>query len=242
MKMLFGFALTTLFASFSAIAINDTDVDVAEKSINSVTRYVYEVDESQTLRKHKLQKALYEAPKLTKRKDRIEPEKASQFNNFWIYDAWVELSRDIDFDGFYSRLEVEFDADTTYFDADVYAILYLGVGNTFESFYVTDVFSIQGESSFDTLVVETDFLNGYKPREYELMIELYDAFNDQLVAIADGFSDADLNYLSIESEENDRNRSQVIVVEQHGGSAGFGVLLLGCLFCLLTRFRGRISG
>ena len=145
-------------------------------------------------------------------------------HELWIYDAWVSLHGDTDYDGFYHHLDLEFDADTIFAQQDVYAILYLGQGDTFESYHVTDVFTIFGESSDDTLVVESEFVNGYNPYEYELMIELYDAYSNQLVAVTDGVSDPDLAYLPIESMEFDQPSPPVVIVEEHGGSAGWWLL------------------
>ena len=150
-------------------------------------------------------------------------------HEFWIYDAWVSLHGDADYDGFYHHLDIEFDADTLFLQQDVYAILYLGKGDTFESYHVTDIFTIFGESSDDTLVVESEFVNGYNPYEYELLIELYDAYSNQLVAVTDGVSDPDLAFLPIESMEFDQPTPPVVIVEEHGGSAGWWLMGLAAV-------------
>ena len=62
-----------------------------------------------------------------------------------------------------------------------------------------------------------------------MLIELYDAYNDELVAVFDGNDDADLYLLSLES--NEYESVQVIVVREHGGSLSlWGLLLIPLIF------------
>ncbi|MCC2617322.1 choice-of-anchor H family protein [Aestuariibacter halophilus] len=145
--------------------------------------------------------------------------------DFWIYDAWVTLQRDSDADGYYSTFALEFDADTYFSHADVYARLYLSRGDVFEEYHTTSVFSLYGESSDDTLIVESDLITGFSPDDYELLIELYDAYDDSLVAIYDGYSDVDLTYLPLEAQSYEKTE-QVVIVTEHGGAAGLLTLLM----------------
>ena len=47
--------------------------------------------------------------------------------DFWFYDAYVTLFADDDADGYFTGIELEFDADTVYTAADVYAVTYLSL-------------------------------------------------------------------------------------------------------------------
>ena len=162
----------------------------------------------------------------------VRPEAKSSNQEFWIFDAWVEFFRDDDRDGYFNHFSVEFDADTEYSSADVYARLYLGIDEVFKEYHTTSNFSIYSDNSNDSFVVESELLNGFPPSEYEVLIELYDAYNDQLVAVYDGNSDADLYLLSLESKEYES--TQVVIVTEHGGSVSlWGLLLLPIL--LITR-------
>ena len=157
-------------------------------------------------------------------------------NNFWIYDSWATLSNDFDADGYFSKVTVEFDADTIYNRAFVYAIIYLGVGDVFDSIHVTSVFAIDADSSNDSFVVESELISGFPSDDYEIMIELYDADTDQFVALADGFSDADLAFVPLESENYEIvPEPTVIVVEDHGGSLGYLGLIMATLVLALRR-------
>jgi len=148
---------------------------------------------------------------------------------FWIFDAWVEFHSDEDRDGYFNHFSVEFDADTEYSSAQVYARLYLGKDEVFKEYHTTSNFNIFSDNNTDSFVVESELLNGFSPAEYEVLIELYDAYNDELVAVFDGNDDADLYLLSLES--NEYESVQVIVVREHGGSLSlWGLLLIPLIF------------
>lgn len=155
--------------------------------------------------------------------------------DFWIYDAFVTLNVDEDFDGYYSDFTVEFDADSIYTDVAVYARLYLSRGDVFEEYHTTSIFIIDGDSSQDAFVVESELLSGFPPGDYEVLIELYDAIDDSLVAIFDGNNDADLTFISLESKTYEETQSVIIIEE--GGSFGY-LLLLGLSLMIHRRMRG----
>jgi hypothetical protein len=170
-----------------------------------------------------------QATKLAKSKGVTSRAQAQVFNQaFWIFDAWVEFYHDDDRDGYFNHFAVEFDADTEFSSALVYARLYLGKDEVFQEFHTTSDFTIFSDSSTDSFVVESELLNGFRPDEYEVLIELYDAYSHELVAAFDGNNDADLYLLSLESQEYEV--TQVVVVTEHGGSLGiWGLLLLPLL-------------
>jgi hypothetical protein len=149
-------------------------------------------------------------------------------HEFWIYDAQVTLYSDPDFDGYYHHFSVEFDADTVFEHADVYARLYLGRGEVFQEYHTSSVFHINGESTEDSFEVDSELLTGFPSGDYELLIELYDAVNDELVATLDGNSDADLYLLALESEDFEEVyvEPRVVIIDENGGSMAYLTLLL----------------
>jgi hypothetical protein len=167
----------------------------------------------------------------------VRPEAKSSYQEFWIFDAWVEFYSDNDRDGYFNHFSVEFDADTEYSSAEVYARLYLGKDQVFKEYHTTSNFSIFSDNSDDSFVVESELLNGFSSAEYEVLIELYDAYSNQLVAVYDGNNDADLYLLSLESKEFET--PQIIVVREHGGSVSlWGLLLLPLM--LITRLGRKV--
>lgn len=146
--------------------------------------------------------------------------------NVWIFDSWVTLNYDDDFDGFYSEFSVEFDVDTVYEHVPVYAIVYLGRNDVFDPIHVSETFDIYGDSSSDSLIVDSELVSGFAPDDYEVIIEIYDAVDDTLLAYTDGIEDADLAFLSLESKTfEDSGQSTVVVVEEYGGSIGWTLAL-----------------
>lgn len=150
--------------------------------------------------------------------------------DFWFYDAWITLFGDRDYDGYFSGFSLEFDADTAYYQAPVYAIVYLGKNDYYEPFHVTSVFTLYGESSDDSVLLESDLVTGYPTGDYDILIELIDAATEQHVATIDAYTDADLSYQSLESADFDQPYTSEVVVEYHAGSWGiFGLLALAGL-------------
>lgn len=153
---------------------------------------------------------------------------------YWFYDAWLTLYTDRDSDGYFSAFDLEFDADTDYYRAPVYAIVYLGTNDYYDPFHVTDVFELYGDSSDDSVLLENELLNGYPSNDYDILIELIDAQTDLHVATVDAYSDADLSYQSMESSDYDIPVTAV-VVERHGGSWGIWASMLLLLVAVTRR-------
>ena len=141
--------------------------------------------------------------------------------DFWIYDAWTETFNDTDYDGYATTVSVHIDVDTVYAEAPVYAVLYLGDAEQFYEVHESSVFYIYGDSTTDEFVIETDLISGYRPFDYDIMIEVYDAMTNELVAIADHTTDADLSYVPLESENYDAviiEQETVVEVREYGGA------------------------
>jgi hypothetical protein len=150
-------------------------------------------------------------------------------NDFWFFSADIILFADEDFDGFYSGIDLLFDVDTIYSSADVYAVAYLSFeGGPWEEYVVTDTFRIFGASSGDDYSVVTDLVSGYPPGSYDLLIELFDAFNDEFLAFIGPEDTSELSLLFLEDIAFDTpvgNTTVVINEQGGGGSIGFAVLL-----------------
>jgi len=163
----------------------------------------------------------------------------SSINEFWIYESWVTLEQDIDYDGYHSTFSIEFDADTIFTRAPVYAVLYLGKNDVYESIHVSSEFYIYSEDSTDTFTIESTLVSGYPPGEYDILLELYDADTEMLVAYTDAYDDSALAYLPLESENNEYVvEDTVVIVEEHGGAWS---LLPLCLLGGIVLVRRRIK-
>ncbi len=110
---------------------------------------------------------------------------------FIIFDAWLELTGDIDDDGFYHNIRLTFDADVNTGTETVYAKLYLShEGGPWYQYATSDVFEIHLDSADDSYEIMTELIEGYPPGYYDVMIELHSFYHHGTVAskILDSFN------------------------------------------------------
>ena len=160
--------------------------------------------------------------------------------DFWFYTADVELFNDRDRDGYYAGIDLLFDADTYYEVAEVYAVIYLSYEyGPWNEYAETDNFTIFGASSEDEYIVETDLVAGYPTGNYDILIELYDAYDNAFVAEFGPEDTSELSILPLEDSTRDAPgpvTTQVVVSSGGGGSLGWFLLLgLGAAFAAARR-------
>lgn len=157
--------------------------------------------------------------------------------NFWFYDVDVELFSDFDRDGYYFGVDLLFDADTTYAVADVYAVLYLSYEyGPWEEYAATDDFTLFGATSSDDYIVETELVSGYPTGNYDILIELFDAYDGTYLASIGPDETSELAILPLEDSTRDavlESGHSHVVVTSGGGSFSW-LLLLGLLAIRMT--------
>ncbi|MEL7185330.1 MAG: choice-of-anchor H family protein, partial [Pseudomonadota bacterium] len=150
-------------------------------------------------------------------------------DDFWFYDATVDLFADTDNDGYYFGIDLMFDADTLYSAADVYAVIYLSYElGPWNEYAETETFTIFGASGTDEYTVESELISGYPTGEYDILIELFDAFDDSFVASIGPDETSELAFLPLEDAGRDTPpvETQVVVnTGSGGGSLGWIALL-----------------
>jgi hypothetical protein len=148
----------------------------------------------------------------------------------------------VDRDGYYSAIKLNFDADTIYSIADVYAVLYLsyelGPWNEYAS---TNDFTIYGASGDDEYFVETDLITGYLTGEYDILIELFDAYDGTFVASFGPNESSNLAYLPLEDAGRDTPPVTTVIIHE-GGGGSLGLLGLLALFGVAGLARTRTTG
>jgi hypothetical protein len=165
--------------------------------------------------------------------------------DFWFYSADVILFNDHDDDGYFHGIDLLFDADTYFMEADVYAVVYLSFeGGPWNEYAATEVFTLYGSESSDEFNIVTELLSGYPAGSYDLLIELFDAWDDSLVAYFGPEDTSELAFLPLEDADRDVVIvPEIIVVEEHhhGGGAvsGWFILALGLAALLLQH--GRVA-
>ena len=156
--------------------------------------------------------------------------------NFWFYDVDVQLFADHDRDGYFTGIDLLFDADTTYAVADVYAVLYLSYEfGPWEEYAATDDFTLFGSTSADDYIVETELVSGYPTGNYDLLIELFDAYDGTYLTSIGPEDTSELSILPLEDTTRDavHGDGTVVIVDSGGGSFGL-VLLFGLLALRMT--------
>ncbi len=167
------------------------------------------------------------------KKTRPRSQQAVLNTGFWVYSAATALQFDDDADGHYTRLIVDFDVDSSYLIADVYARLYLSRnGGAWTEYAVTEEFSVLESDANDNYVVETDLLEGYPADYYDVLIEIYDSFDGSLVAEYGPADSVEMLELPLEDELSDRAQVQIAISTGGGGGGGLGIPLLLGLFGL----------
>lgn len=155
-------------------------------------------------------------------------------SHVWFHRVDLYLSGDINHNGFYHRLEVELDADTSMPYLPVFAEFSLLSSNGTERvYYTSSVFELFRDSADDWLSIDTILEQHYRADEYLLTIRLFDANTGYLVAEISGFDDVNLDYLALEDLQRDRHQSTT-TIEASAGSTGI-VLMLGLSLLMLVR-------
>lgn len=164
-----------------------------------------------------------------------ESESASY--DFWFYDVDVVLFNDDDRDGYFYSIDLMFDVDTNFAAADIYAVMYLSFeGGPWNEYAATEDFTIFGASGTDEYVVVTELMSGYPTGSYDLLIEVFDAYDGTFLTSFGPADTSELAYLPLEDYNRD---APPVVVEQRttvsrgGGGAADGWLIVGFLVVLI---------
>jgi len=163
----------------------------------------------------------------------------------WITDIGTLLYRDDDKDGYFSGFSLTVDADTYFQQAQIYASI--GLQRAYgqrERLHTTANFTIYSNELSDEYRIDIDLLSNYQAGEYDLFIDLHDAYDHRLLDSVSAMDFSNLFRLPLESEDLDRYyeseqgadpvhhhnpsttpvNSDIRVVE-YAGSSGFFLLM-----------------
>ncbi len=173
-------------------------------------------------------------------------------SDIWIASIGTLLFTDRDRDGYFSSFSLTIDADTRYSHAEVFAnIDVLLPDGTREHLHSTATFDIYGNAFSDEYRVDIDLLQNYPIGEYDLHVELVDAYTSRVVDQLGARDLSNLSRLPLESASDDEvllvdpaiefvddspARSDIRVVE-HAGSTGVWTLFGLLMATLLMRRR-----
>ena len=166
----------------------------------------------------------------------LQSQPQSYQSHVWFHSVNLYLSGDINANGYYHRLEVEFDADTELFYQPVFAEFSLlpSYGNE-RIFYTSSVFELSRDSANDWLAIDTILDQRFAPDQYLLTVRLFDANTGYLVAEISGFDDSNLDLLALEDYDRDSYIDTTTTVEVSAGSTGIMALLTLCCLIICRR-------
>ena len=150
-------------------------------------------------------------------------------SDFWFYTVDVVLFNDLDRDGYHHGIDLLFDADTLYAFAEVYAVVYLSLdGGPWNEYAVTEDFTIFGTASEDDYVLVTELVDGYPAGSYDILIELFDAYDDAFLAWIGPEDTSELAFLPLEDAGRDVavGPGPDVTVINRGGGGSLGWLLI----------------
>lgn len=162
-------------------------------------------------------------------------------SNFWFYSADVILFNDHDDDGHFHGIDLLFDADTYFSEADVYAVVYLSLEDgPWNEYSATENFTLFGSAAEDEFGIVTELASGYPTGSYDLLIELFDAYDDTFLASYGPVDTSELAFLPLEDSNRDAPFEEpTVVVHDHHGGGSFG--WAGLLMLLLMSRRRSAS-
>ena len=161
----------------------------------------------------------------------------SYLSTAWFQTIDLTLKRDLNSNGYFSRLYVRFDANTQYTRQPAYAVYSL-IGNSgYETIiYTSSVFNLFDTSTQDWVAIETDIKT--LPRGiYKLRIQLKDAQSGYTLAEISGYDTASLDRMALEDTYRDE---PAVYYEESGGSVGI-LAILGLSSLYYFRRKNRIE-
>jgi hypothetical protein len=150
--------------------------------------------------------------------------------DFWFYSADVVLFNDHDLDGHFHGVDLLFDADTFYSEAEVYAVAYLSLNDgPWNEYFATDNFTLFATSADDDFNIVTELVSGYPTGSYDLLIELFDAYDDTFLASYGPLDTSELAFLPLEDSNRDAPQEPPVVVVRNGGGSLDWLMLVALL-------------
>ncbi len=166
--------------------------------------------------------------------------------HFEIFDAWVSTRGDLDGDGFFHHVSINFDADVS-IDAyaAVYAKIYLS-RNAAPWFLLatTDLFEIYGDDANDRYAIHSELVEGFSPGYYSVLIELHSLYHDRVVSEYRLDFDIDGHVLALEDLYHDepayKDPHAHSTSEHYSGAFNGYLLMLLASIAMLRVLRERI--
>ncbi|MBU2967833.1 choice-of-anchor H family protein [Pseudoalteromonas sp. C2R02] len=103
----------------------------------------------------------------------------------WFYDVTSEAYQDLDQDGYFQNLALNFDLDTDYSSLDVFVdIAFINQNGISELVYTSDLFTLNGDSDKDNQQFDFQFFDLLPTNYYQVYITVRDAYSSEVYLTA----------------------------------------------------------
>lgn len=142
----------------------------------------------------------------TKNPSPVVKQRSNFHDSVWLYEISASLSQDLDQDSYYQNLLLTFDLDTDVSKKEVFLRLTLTsqTGELYEV-YTSNSFILYSDDVQDKQSIEIQFTENLPPNDYDLGIEIYDPYTQQLINKIQPWQDDQLDILSLESSNYDQD-------------------------------------
>ena len=135
--------------------------------------------------------------------DNLPLEDFANDQTFSLYSAAIDLTSDLDGDGFYSSFEVTFDADVSHGEAEIYAKLFLRLGSgEWTEIYKFPSIVIEGNATSDRATGGFNVKN-LSSNYYDFKITIYRVDETTALASLGPDEEPSFNDQALEGQEND---------------------------------------
>ncbi len=157
----------------------------------------------------------------------------SNLEDVSLYSLAYDLSEDWDHDGYYTKINLQFDADAPNQQRWIYAELFLvDEYGQWHELASTQPFQIAHYNSQDAYQTSVSLNSGFSPQSYQVAVRIYDGYTHSLLltTIAPSGSYADME--SIDWDNDNWSEDETVIVEEEyyyasgsGGSMGLGIFV-----------------
>lgn len=136
---------------------------------------------AQTLTKAMPNIKVQQSVKVTTKQSIVKKSVMSHQNSVWFYEVTSEAYQDLNQDGYFQNLTLNFDLDTDYASLDVFVdIAFINQYGISELVYTSNLFILNGDSEHDNQQFDFQFFNLWPTDYYQVHITVRDAYSSEV--------------------------------------------------------------
>lgn len=169
------FTVTLLIAVLSSFT---SSAEILTKTSSSIKV-------QQSVKKQNAVKSAAKSTVKNKVKSTVKNSVMNHQETIWFYDVTSEAYQDLDQDGYFQNLTLNFDLDTDYSSLDVFVdIAFINQNGISELVYTSDLFTLNGDSDKDNQQFDFQFFDLWPTDYYQVYITVRDAYSSEVYLTA----------------------------------------------------------